>query len=145
MIRDIDKNEFEQLDVLHICIPYSKEFIKTVKSNIREYGQGSLVIIHSTVPIGTTEKIGYKFAVHSPVRGVHPELYEGIKTFVKYIGADFAGAGRLAFEHYEKIGIKGMVVRKSRTTEAIKIWSTTRYGMFITLQKEIYKWCEKTD
>jgi hypothetical protein len=44
--------------------------------------------------------------VHSPVRGVHPYLYEGIKTFVKYIGADNKEAGNMADTHLKGLGNK---------------------------------------
>ena len=44
--------------------------------------------------------------VHSPIRGIHPKLFDGIKTFVKYIGADNKEAGDLAKKHLEGLGIK---------------------------------------
>lgn len=135
-----------ELDVLHVCIPHKSalEFQATVKLAIRHYAQGGLVIIHSTVPVGTTAELGadHKFIVHSPCRGVHPHLAEGIRTFPKYIGADFAGAGRLAFEHFEEIGIKPQVVHKSKATELLKLLDTTYYGLAIAYHAYAAKLCD---
>ena len=77
-----DKTD-KQLDIeiIHICFPYSKNFIKEVK-RYRELFEPLYIVIHSTVPVGTSFECG---AYHSPIRGVHPNLEEGIRTFVKYL------------------------------------------------------------
>ncbi|KKR73262.1 MAG: EsV-1-83 [Candidatus Nomurabacteria bacterium GW2011_GWA1_40_8] len=132
---------FTKLDILHVCIPYSSNFVRIVKEKIKKTG-AKLTIIHSTVAIGTTQKIG-GFVVHSPVRGVHPNLHEGIKTFVKYVGFDDEKVGLLAFRHLRSLGIKAHSVWDSRNTEALKLWDTTQYGVMIILNKEIKKFCDK--
>jgi UDP-N-acetyl-D-mannosaminuronate dehydrogenase len=81
--------------------------------------------------------------VHSPVRGVHPKLYEGIKTFVKYIGADSKQAGEMAKKHLKSLGIKADVFYPSKTTELAKILDTTYYGVCIAWHKEMKKICDK--
>ncbi len=142
-IKDLERDNFPKfLDVLNVCIPYSNNFVKIVRDTIKKYNC-QLVIIHSTVAVGTTERIGWRFCVHSPVRGVHPNLYEGLKTFTKYVGADFAGAGRLAAEHLTKIGMKPKVLYKSKTTELAKLLSTTYYGMCIAYHAYANKLCER--
>jgi UDP-N-acetyl-D-mannosaminuronate dehydrogenase len=141
-IRDLKRNDdLKGVEVLHICIPWSKDFIRISKKAVSE-AKPKLVIIHSTVPVGTTKKIG-GMVVHSPIRGIHPQLYKGVKTFVKYIGADNKKAGELAKKHLEGIGIKTKLFMPSATTEALKIWDTTQYGWMIVLSKEIKKWCDK--
>ena len=141
-IEDIEESNFpKKLDILHVCIPYNEHFINIVKRHIDNYKP--LVIIHSTVPVGTTEKICYKFVVHSPVRGVHPNLYNGLKTFIKYIGADFAGAGRLAANHLGEIGMNPQIVYRSKTTELAKLLSTTYYATCIAFHSYANKLCEK--
>jgi hypothetical protein len=76
-------------DVLHVAFPYSRDFVNDVKIYKKIFGHAhTITIIHSTVPVGTTDQIDN--AVHSPVRGIHPDLVGGIKTFVKFFG------GRLA-------------------------------------------------
>ena len=89
LIKDLERDDgLDSLDVLNICIPYTENFVEIVKNQICK-SNPDLTIVHSTVMPGTTQKIKLilenKFKiVHSPIRGVHPELYEGIKTFVKY-------------------------------------------------------------
>lgn len=136
---DIYKSVYPTEDlygILHICFPYTESFESDVIHYREKYG-ATLVIIHSTVPIGTSEKLE---AVHSPVRGIHPDLEKGIRTFVKYFG------GARAFEAAQFFVSKGIlckVVDHSRDTEAAKLWDTTQYGAMILLEKEIHSFCEK--
>ncbi|MCX6718101.1 MAG: hypothetical protein NTY81_00655 [Candidatus Staskawiczbacteria bacterium] len=141
-IKDLKRDDgLAGVDILHICIPWSRDFVKIVKKEIKK-ANPKLTIIHSTVAPGTTKKIG-GMIVHSPVRGVHPKLFEGIKTFVKYIGADSEKAGKMAESHLKSLGIKTKIFYPSKTTEAIKLWDTTQYGWLIVLNKEMKKWCDK--
>lgn len=124
--------------VLHICIPYSSSFYKHVKLYQKEF-LPAITIVHSTVPVGTCDKLD---VVHSPVRGKHPHLAEGIKTFVKYFGGKDA---KDAAHIFERIGISAYCTKKARTTEALKLWDTTQYGILIMLNKRIHQWCEEND
>jgi len=133
------KGKLRKCEHLHICIPYSGKFIKIVKK-YRDLTEAKVVIIHSTVPIGTTKQI--ERAVHSPIRGVHGNMQEGIMTFVKYFGGKNAVE---AARPFAVLGIKIKTFDQSETTEALKLWSTAQYGFMIMLQKEIYKWCEQND
>jgi hypothetical protein len=72
--------------ILNICIPFISDFINVVNDYIDRFKPG-LVVIHSTVAPGTTAKIVGNVC-HSPVRGLHPNLDTGIKTFLKYIGSE---------------------------------------------------------
>lgn len=141
-IKDLKrKDDFTGIDVLHVCIPWNKNFVNIVRKEMRLY-KPKLVIIHSTVIPGTTKKIG-KLAVHSPVRGVHPNLHKGIKTFVKYIGADNKKAGLLAQKHLESVGMHTKLVMPSSATELGKLLDTTYYGLCIAFHGEMKKWCDK--
>jgi len=141
-IKDLNRDDgLKGVEILHICIPWSNNFIKIAKKEIKKI-KPKLTIIHSTVAPGTTKKIG-GMIVHSPVRGVHPHLYEGIKTFVKYIGADNKRAGELARKHLEGLGIKTKVFYPSVTTEVGKLLDTTYYGLCIAWHGEMKKICDK--
>lgn len=129
----IDNWRLEPVDFIHICIPYSKDFNKIVE----QYKEEGLVICHSTVPVGTCDKLEI---VHSPIRGVHPHLAEGIRTFPKYFGGKGA---KKASKIFEELGLKVKVFKNAKTTEALKLWDTTQYGRLIMLEKEIYAWCKK--
>ena len=135
------------IDVMHVCFPFTepdsepyknKGFIREVESYQNTFRPG-LTIIHSSVPIGTSDKLN---AVHSPVRGVHPYLEKGLRTFTKYFGGFKAiEAARI----FEEQGIRVKVVGDSRTTEALKLWDTTQYGVMIALEKEIHKFCRENN
>ena len=146
-IKDLKRDDgLAGAEILNVCIPWSRNFIKIVSKEIKEI-KPKLTIIHSTVAPGTTKKLASKFSgmvVHSPVRGVHPYLFKGMKTFVKYIGADNEKAGKLAEKHLKSLGVKTKVFAPSMTTEALKLWDTTQYGWMIILSKEIKKWCDKS-
>lgn len=123
-------------DYLHIAFPYDDYFEKEVKKYQDKFTP-KFTIVHSTVPIGTCEKLN---AHHSPVRGVHPNLVDGILTFKKFLG------GPQAFDianELKKYRINCMCVREARHIEALKLIDTTQYGMMICINKEIYKWCQK--
>lgn len=134
-------SEFITPRVIHICIPYSKKFNKYVKQ-YQSIIPDSLVIVHSSVPIGTCDKLG---VVHSPIAGVHPHLEEGIRTFVKYFGGTNKADVRRAANIFSRLGIRTKTFKNAKTTEAMKLWSTTQYGRMLMLEKEIYEWCEKNE
>ena len=138
-IRDIEDLD-GKFDVLHVAIPPVKNFVGITKKYIKEY-KPKLVIIHSTVSIGTTRKFG-DLAVHSPIRGVHPNLEKGIKTFVKY----FAGPkAKSAAKIFSDIGVKTVIFKKPETTELLKILDTTYYGWNIVFAKEVKRVCDRFD
>lgn len=140
------KNDYikgQKIDVLHVCIPYSRDFIKIVSSAIAQY-RPSLVIIESTVAPGTTDKIHKKTKAnicHSPIRGIHPNLYEGIMTFVKYIGPATKKVGVEAKKYYKDLGLKTFTYKNAKTSEMAKLLDTTYYGWNILFQKEVYGLC----
>lgn len=148
-IKDLNRDDsLEGVEILNICIPWSDNFDKIIKKEIKKI-KPKLTIIHSTVAPGTTKKIisglprDCREVVHSPIRGVHPELRKGIKTFVKYIGADNKKAGELAKKHLESLGIKARVFMPSITTEIGKLLSTSYYGLCIAWHGEMKKICDK--
>jgi hypothetical protein len=133
-IRDTEDLKLDNVEVLHICFPYSKKFIDYVKKYQKEYNP-KYTIIHSTVPIGTSAKCN---AFHSPVRGVHPHLEESLKCFVKYL----APVSENLKQYFEVAGIQIKMVEKSETTEAAKLYCTTIYGLNIIAEKECYNFCK---
>jgi len=148
MYVDSDLEDFVKYKILHVCIPWSDKFVDVVVGEIERNAELELVIIHSTVKVGTTEeinkRIGRMVCVHSPVRGIHPNLVEGLRTFVKYVGADDDTLFRRAIVHLERMGIE--IVEDgggSRDTEMAKIMSTTYYGWNIIFEKEMKRLCDR--
>lgn len=141
-IKDLNRDDgLKDLDILHVCIPFIPNFVKIIKNEIKK-SKAKLTIIHSSTAPGITKKIG-GMVVHSPVRGVHPNLYLGIKTFVKYIGADNKKAGQLAQKHLKSLGIKTKVLYPSSATELGKLLDTTYYGLCIAWHGEMKKFCDQ--
>jgi len=136
----------ERIDVLHVAIPYSDDFIKDVIKQIKK-NQPKFVIIESTVDVGVTSRINSKLkkkiVVHSPVRGMHPNLTKSLKCFVKYIGADNQNIGERAVKHYQSIGVKSKLFMPSESTELNKILSTSYYGICIAWAGEIKRLCDQ--
>lgn len=132
----------EQYDVLHICFPYNDDFVAQVKEYKEQY-RASLVVIHSTVKVGTTSQI--PSAVYSPCRGVHPHLEKGIRTFVKYFGGELSEGSVQIFRDKGVACVALTEPRSTESLEALKLWDTTQYGINILIEKEIYKYCQDND
>jgi len=138
------KTATPDVDCLHICFPWYEDegadnFIDQVKEYKDDVYNGPPVVIHSTVPVGTTAQI--PGAVHSPIRGVHPNLAEGVRTFVKWWAGPRDNPGMQAFN---ACGIDCAYAGPNpATTEAAKLWSTTQYGVAIMVQKAMYSYCRE--
>ena len=137
----IDKdNKLEgHFDVLHICFPYSENFVDHVNHYLVKYTPG-LTFIHATVPPGTTRSIcSYPDIVHSPVRGRHPKMDRDMKTYTKYVGGT-------RYEEAEKIlidlGFKTKAFPNPETTELGKLLSNIRWGLNIAFAQEQKRMCE---
>ena len=143
LIKDLDRDgDLRNVDVLNICIPWSKSFVRDVKHYIHQLTP-ALTIIHSTVPPGTTENISVEYpnVVHSPIRGIHPDLDKGIKTFIKVFGG--CGAEKAA-EHYEQdLHVTSCVYSSSRATEVAKLLDTSYYGVCIAWHDYVRQLCEQ--
>ena len=120
---------------MHVSIPYTDNFVSIVKSYILLY-RPSLVIVHSSVPVGTCDAEQW---IHSPIRGVHPNLAKGIMTFVKYFGGI---RSEEASDIFSRLGVKTVSLSHARHCEAAKLWDTTQYGLMIILSKVIHEWCK---
>lgn len=115
--------------VMHICIPFTSDFVKIVKAYMAKY-KPKHVIVYSTVPIGTCEKIGQK-VVHSPVEGRHPDLALSINTMERWIGTSDKKEGHYFTNFFEDLFMRVKVVTSSKFTEALKLLSTAEYGVNI--------------
>ena len=145
-IADKKRDEFQKgMAILHVCIPDSNNFKKVVLRVASKYSP-EFIVIHSTVKVGTTNWLNdhlNRTVVHSPVMGVHPNLYNGIRTFKKYIGYDSMDTAYNVQRHFEAIGIKTEIVFDSRNTELGKLLDTTYYGLCIAYHGYINDLCQK--
>jgi hypothetical protein len=135
---DITTTALVYFDVMHICIPYNENFDLAVRQYKDQFlAEEGLLIIHSTVEVGTSAKHG---AVHSPIRGVHPNLVAGIRTFEKYFGGPRAEEAAAIFRD---LNITCVCTDKAENTEALKLWDTTYYGWNIVFEKAVHAYCQE--
>ena len=108
--------------VLHVALRWSDDFLATVLDCIHAT-KPSLVIVHSTVPVGTTRRLGEN-AVHSPVRGQHDLLGPSLYWFVKYVAGPQAAAAKA---HLEEAGLRCDIAdTRPETTELAKLLCLSR-------------------
>lgn len=119
--------QHKNIEALHICYPYSKDFIDITQNYIRQYDP-RLVIVYSTVPVGTCDALGND-VVHSPVEGRHPDLTESVHRGMRWMGSKNKKALALAQNLWLDAGLNITPVNSSQATELLKLTSTTLYGI----------------
>lgn len=122
-------------EMLHVCIPWQDRFIEIVHEAAERH-QSQLVVVHSTVPVGTCDEQGW---VHSPVRGRHPDLAESLTTFAKHFGG--VGASQAAWDWLDVSRVR--VHEQAAETEAGKLWELVQFGTQVRVEKAIHQWCEE--
>lgn len=139
-------------DLLNVCIPFVSydQFVSALQE--LELRDGCVVVIHSTVGFGCTDRLQADLSglilAHSPVRGVHPSLVDGLLTFEKYVGVSDAffadeSVKALLVQHMRSLKMKPVVCR-ARESELAKLVSTTLYGMNIAAVTDVSEMCEKS-
>ena len=124
------------VEIVHICFGWSDSFEDEVKDYLVVY-QPKYVVVHSTVPVGTCSRLG---AFHSPIRGMHPNLEEGIRTHVKFIGGH--NAWQIA-EYFRDFGLRVILCDKAETTELGMLLGTENYRVNIEFAKYAKELCDK--
>lgn len=123
------------VDVLHVCFPFSEYFVTEVERYKEKYSPQH-VVIHSTVPPGTSSKLG---ATHSAILGIHPNLEGGIRTFTKFLaGPDASNVA----DYFRRAGLRVYLFDKPETSEVMKILDTTFYGVCVEYTKEVKRLCD---
>jgi hypothetical protein len=137
----------ERGSVLHACIPYFSggKFEKIISSYVEEY-HPELVIVNTSCKVGSTRRL-YEVTgvpmVHIPVRGVHPNIDKGIKTFENAIGPIDEASARLAEKYLDMLHIKHVTFNSPEESELAKLLDTTYYGWNILFSKAMGVFCEE--
>lgn len=150
LVRELKYDQFdgESVEALHVCIPYKNENFIGYVSDAALSCPPKVIIIHATVPPGTTSKIAKRLKLptaHSPVRGNHPNLYNSIKKdFVKYVGTEDKQSLELAVQHLKELGIKKVKTGgSSLNTELGKLVNILGYAWAIVFCKSVARMCEE--
>lgn len=114
------------IDVLLIAFPYSEDFITSVEDYQNAF-KPEITIILSTVPIGTSRKLG---AFHSPIEGRHNNMVESIRGHRRWIGG--VKHKIKAIHLFFNAGIEEVYyVSSPEITEFLKLQSLAIYGINI--------------
>lgn len=134
-------------DIIHICFPFSGRFIEDCLEYARKI-KPKYMVIHSTVPVGTSaimsRELEKTYVFHSPVRGKHPEIGHGLKTYLKYLSfeaTDVYEAHKVA-KYFQEAGLSMKVLHDTRSTELMKLLALSRYGVYLAFAKEQEAICE---
>jgi hypothetical protein len=136
--KDEEHKDLDNIDIMHIAFPYSDEFENEV-SRYQDLYNPRYTVIHSTVPVGVSRKLN---ALHSPVRGKHPDLFESLLTFEKMIGGEDSDE---VADYFRYVGMKVLIFRKQESTELAKLIDTLYYGVCIEYAKDVERLCEEFD
>lgn len=130
------------VDVLNLCFPYSKDFVKQAKEYIKQFDP-RLTIIHSTVKPGTTRKIGRKVA-YSFVRGRHQDdMAPQMLIHTKHVGCAAELRLTWATEYLESLGFEVDPYIVPEAVEYGKLMDTTYYGICIAATKMFKEHADK--
>jgi UDP-N-acetyl-D-mannosaminuronate dehydrogenase len=124
---------------VHICIPFSKTFIKDVVHIVKQYNPKGIVI-HSTISPNTTLIIQKQLAlpvIYSATRGVHRRMIKDLKRYSKFYSVyNWAPRAKWAAAQFkkrmQKAGVKTKMMSSPLTLELAKIIvDTSYYGWLI--------------
>ena len=125
---------------LHVCIPFSKFFLKNIK-NLNDQFHPECIVIHSTIRPKTTLQIQNTFdipIIYSATRGVHKRMIQDMKKYTKFFSV-YSTAPRskwasLQFiKKMKHVGIKTKKMSNPLVLELAKIVvDTSYYGWLIS-------------
>ena len=146
----INKSQFKKLEkykteILHICIPFNKNFLKNI-SRLEEKFKPEIIAIHSTVEPFTTQKLQKKTStpiIYTPLRGVHRRKNDkfqphkkgilfDIKRYVKFYSVysntkNSTTAAKKFSARFKNCGLKTKKTSTPITLELAKILCDTSY------------------
>ena len=135
------------IDLMHVCYPGDiPDFAGETAKYVRRY-KPSIVVIHSTVPVGTTRAVQATVTVpvvHSPVRGKHARMVEELLNYVKFVGGTDAAAVAQVEAHFQCAGMKTRRLSSPEATELAKLTETTYLGLLIAFAQDVDRMARAT-
>jgi len=139
-MKKFSKYENTQTRFLHVCIPFTKNFVSTIKLLYKQFSpQG--IIVHSTIKPHTTESLQKQIPVpviYSAIRGVHKRMLKDLKRYTKFFAIENNAPKKAwAIKQFSQLMKKSHVTAKRMskpiTLELAKILcDTSYYGWLIT-------------
>jgi len=135
------------IDLMHVCYPGDiPDFAGETATYVRRY-KPSIVVIHSTVPVGTTRAVQALVpvpVVHSPVRGKHARMVEELFKYVKFVGGTDPDAVTQVEAHFHCAGMKTRRLSSPEATELAKLTETTYLGLLIAFAQDVDRMARAT-
>ena len=141
-IEKLNTNNFsniKNIEFMHICIPFSKNFEKSVLQLTKKFNPDGIVI-HSTISPNTTKKLQEKLdlpIIYSATRGVHKRMLKDLKRYTKFFAVyDYAPKSKWASQKFKnklkKCDVKTKQMSQPITLELAKVvCDTSYYGWLI--------------
>lgn len=142
--RDIEDRPFDGVEVLHLCFPYSPDFVLSASRYVSLYEPG-VVVVNSTVVPGTTRDIHEKTgvpAVYSPVRGKHTRMTDELRRYRKFVAGTSAQAVALVEDHFRLAGITTQRMSSPEALELAKLMETSYFGVLVAWAQEMDRFAE---
>ena len=142
--RDIEDRPFNGVQVLHLCFPYTSDFISSASRYVSLY-EPEVVVVNSTVVPGTTREIEEKTgvpAVYSPVRGKHARMKDELRDYRKFVAGTLTHAVELVENHFAAAGITTQRMSVPEALELAKLLETTYFGVLVAWAQEMDRFAE---
>jgi UDP-N-acetyl-D-mannosaminuronate dehydrogenase len=135
------------IDLVHVCYPGDiPDFVGETAKYVRRY-EPAVVVIHSTVSVGTTRAVQGSVTVpvvHSPVRGKHARMAEELLKYVKFVGGTDPDAVSQVEAHLQCAGMKTRRLASPEATELAKLTETTYLGLLIAFAQDVDRMARAT-
>jgi hypothetical protein len=142
--RDIEDCPFSGVQVLHLCFPFSSDFVSSAARYVSLY-EPKVVVVNSTVVPGTTREVQEKTgvaAVYSPVRGKHARMTDELRRYRKFVAGTSAQAVALVAEHFAAAGITTQRMSSPEALELAKLLETSYFGVLVAWAQEMDRFAE---
>ena len=141
LMNEKEFKKYEKLETrfLHICIPFTKNFVLNIIKLCNQF-EPKGVVIHSTISPGTTKNLQSKLSIpviYSATRGVHKRMLHDLRRYTKFYSVEpNAPSADWASAEYEKLmkrsGVRTKKMSTPLTLELAKIVvDTSYYGWLI--------------
>ena len=138
--------DIKDVDVLHICFPFQIKNFVGETARYAELFTPKLVIINSTVAVGTTRAVAERTqtpVAYSPVRGKHARMLQDLQRYAKFIGAPNRMSAEKAAGHFASLGLNTKILSTPEAAEIAKLTETTFFGLMIAWAQEVERYADQ--
>lgn len=134
-----------QYDWLHICYPWSDEFVNITVDYVERY-RPAYCVIHSTAVPRASASVQQKVlasVAYSPVRGRHGSMAVDMRRYLKFVAGRDDG---IVCHYFEQVGIPSCPFDgPMRELELAKLWETSYTALLIVWAQELKRYEQELD